>query len=383
MATCAKGLPAAALACLLCVQAPGVSGAGISVPSLELVTHGSVVGDVFTLQTRGSLELAVEGGSKFGGRVQLGYTNAVLEPSAIAAGLDFQGLSITVRDPAASPLGLSFFVGESDIFCSGDAFTSLFGARPLMTSYRGFLTFPNGITSQPNNAYDGIHEIKGTGLRFDIMPDPGSLLFSFYGYQDSHFTQGTPPVLLPGYFSGDFRAVAALGPVKLEGFVGATYSPVAALGYYRGGLLFHAEGPGVEFLAEIGLPRFDPLADSLTDINLLYVLFEPRLHLGLFSLVPTFFWHPGYYLQQSTGERGSFDVNINMYLGDLETTSVQGGIEGTLRFVSAASAFTVDASPYVSFVTPGVLWDLKMDVRLGWPLGLENFSGIVGIRAEL
>jgi hypothetical protein len=58
-------------------------------------------------------------------------------------------------------------------------------------------------------------------------------------------------------------------------------------------------------------------------------------------------------------------------------------VEGTLRFISASSAFTVDASPYVSFVTPGVLWDIKMNVRLAWPLGLDDFSGTLGIRAEL
>jgi hypothetical protein len=72
-----------------------------------------------------------------------------------------------------------------------------------------------------------------------------------------------------------------------------------------------------------------------------------------------------------------------MYIGDIATTSIRGGLEGALRFASAASSFTLTASPYVSFVTPGILWDFKVDVRISLPFGLDNFAGTVGIRAEL
>jgi hypothetical protein len=118
-------------------------------------------------------------------------------------------------------------------------------------------------------------------------------------------------------------------------------------------------------------------------MDLLYVLFEPRVHLGLFSIVPTFFWHPGFYLQQPTGETGSFDVNLDMYVGDIATTSIRGGLQGALRFASAESSFIVTASPYVSFITPGILWDFRVDVRLAIPFGLDDLAGTVGIRAEL
>jgi hypothetical protein len=371
---------AAAAACLLCVLALPALAAGVSVPALELVTRGAVSGGVYALQSRGSLDLAVEGGYKFGGSVLLGFTNSPLEPREIPAGIEFRGMSITVRDLASLPLSLSFFVGDNDILCAGDSFTTIFGTRPIMTRWRGFLTFPDGIKTIPTRAYDGIHRIDGTGLRADINAVPGSFLMSLYAYQDSAFVDGLGN-LTPGYYSGDARALASLGPVKMEGFLGATYAPASLIGYYRGGILFHATGPGVEFLAQIGVPKYDPGVDPVS-INLLYVLFEPRLHLGLFSIVPTFFWHPGYYVQRSTGELGSFDLNLDLYVGDLATTSIQGGIQGALRFDGSASLATVTASPYLSFITPGILWDFKVDARLSLPFGLDNISGIVGIRAE-
>ncbi len=380
MAKHAKALAAAAAACLLCSIARPLGAAGVAVPTMEVVTRGAAVGGVFALQSRGSLALAVEGGYKFGGSVLLGYTNAPLDPQTQPLGFDFRGLNVTVNDLGSLPLSLSFFIGDNDIFCSGDEFVTAFGSHAIMTRYRGFLTFPNGIVDQPNNAYDGIHQVRGTGLRLSIAPSESPYVLSFYGYQDSRFTD-VGGNLLPGYYSGDFRALAALGPVKFEGFLGGTYSPVSLFGYYRGGLLFHAEGPGVEFLAEIGVPKFDPASEI--GLTLLYVLFEPRLHIGLFSLVPTFFWHPASYFQQPTGEAGSFDVNLDMYLGDIATTLIRGGLEGNMRFASATSTLpTLTTSPYLSFVTPGVLWEFKFDVILSPPDFGVTFAGTVGIRAE-
>jgi hypothetical protein len=382
MAKYAKALAAAAaLICLLSFRAPPLSAAGVAVPSLELVTRGAMLGSVFAIQSRGSLALAVEGGYKFGATVLLGYTNAPLEPFQSPTGLDFRGIDVTVEEIGSTPLSLTFFIGENDTFCSGDEFTAAFGSDAIMTHYRGFLTFPNGIAGQPNVAYDGIHQVKGTGLRLSLAPPDSTFLLFLYGYQDSRFTDLLGN-LLPGYYSTDLRTLIAAGPVKFEAFLGATYSPVSAYGYYRGGLLFHAQGPGVEFLAQIGVPKFAPATDPVS-MDLLYVLFEPRVHLGLFSIVPTFFWHPGFYLQQPTGETGSFDVNLDMYVGDIATTSIRGGLQGALRFASAESSFIVTASPYVSFITPGILWDFRVDVRLAIPFGLDDLAGTVGIRAEL
>ncbi len=385
MAKHAKALAAAAAAvCLLCFVAPFAGAAGISVPTLELLTRGAAVGGVFALQSRGSLALAVEGGYKFGGSVVLGYKNASLDPGASPLGIDFRGLNVTVNDLGSLPLSLTFFIGDGDLFCSGDEFVTAFGSRAIMTRYRGFLTFPNGITDQPNNAYDGIHQVRGTGLRLSVAQTGNPFVLSVYAYQDSWFTDGSGGSgnLLPGYYSGDLRALAALGPVKIEGFLGGTYSPVSVYGYYRCGLLFHAEGPGVELLAEVGVPKFDPASEI--SLNLLYVLFEPRVHIGLFSFVPTFFWRPAYYLQQATGEAESFDVNLDLYVGDVASTLIQGGLEGDLRFTSAASTLpTLTVSPYLSFVTTGVLWEFKLDVTLSPTDSAATFAGSVGIRAEL
>jgi hypothetical protein len=85
----------------------------------------------------------------------------------------------------------------------------------------------------------------------------------------------------------------------------------------------------------------------------------------------------------TASELGAFDVNLNLSCGDLETSSIEGGLEGTLRFKSSEEAFTVKASPWVGFSTPGILWKVKVNAKL-WPFSLADMlDAFVGVRAEL
>jgi hypothetical protein len=246
-----------------------------------------------------------------------------------------------------------------------------------MTRYRGFLYFPNDSITAP--IYDGIYQVQGTGMELAVTPMAGTLGMDLYLYEDTH-----PAFPELGTYSGDLRFLLNSSDVKLEGFMGGTAGHAAHSGSLRGGLLFYATNRNVEFLAELGIPRWDPSVDSSLSVNLFYLLFEPRLHLGAFNIVPTFFWHPAYYNQMAyPTESGTFDVNLNLFFGDQANTTLQGGMEGNFRFQSSAGEMTVKVSPWVGFSTPGVQWTVKVNTKL-WPFDLSDMlDGFVGVRAEL
>jgi hypothetical protein len=343
--------------------------------SLELLTHG-YVSDGFKLQSFGQMDLVVDGGYKFGGRIGL----TLREPSFEAASISFafDSVDVGMRELFGLPLDISFFIGRTDVLCGGDAFPLVFGTEPIGTDYRGLMYFPE---MDPLSVYTGgIHGIKGTGVKIDFTPKREKMLFSLYGYEDTADAFGGAL----GYFSGDVRFLGNFGALAVEAFAGATYAPSSPLGYYRGGVLVRAATKNIELLAQAGIPMFDPYGAPGFGIELFYLLFEPSLHLGLFSIVPTFFWHPGAYLQASTlAERGSFDVNLNMFFGDLVKTAFRAGLEGNFTIQSSTGIFEVHTSPYVGFVTPGVLWTVKVNAKL-WPFAWSDmFDGFIGLRAEL
>ncbi len=381
---------AAALGALLALPALGF-GANISVPTLELITHGAPSGGSFALQTYGNIVIQVDGGYKFGAQIDLNFLSSItpsqsLETSPLSP-LGFYGASVIMRDVFGSSVDISYFVGQNDYFCRGDGF-SFFGTTTFATGYSGFLYFPSGPL------YAGIYQVNGTGVRVDITPVMETLRLSLYAYEDTHYNDS------PGYFplgststlpqlgaySGDLRVLVNFDAVKLEGFFGGTYAPASTYGYYRGGLMLYASNKDVEFFAQAGVPEWDP--SSSFGMNLFYLLFEPRLHLGQFSIVPTFFWHPAYYQQfYNPSESGNFDVNVNAYFGDLVTTSVRAGLEGNFKFLSssvtAPGILQTSTSPYLSFATPGVVWTGKLTFKL-FPFALGTLlEAFIGIEATL
>lgn len=348
--------------------------ANLLVPSLELVTRGFMNAGSFELASTGNLALTIEGGYKFGGSISLSYADVALEDDDPADRIAFESASIIVRDVFKLPLSLSWFIGTYDVLGSGSEFPTSFGTSEIASAYRGFMYFPTGIQ------YDGIHQVKGTGIRLSSMLVPDKLQLMLYVYQDSWFTDGLGD-FEPGHWSGDLRVLANLDAIKLEGFLGVSSVPASVAGWYRAGFLFHASMKSLEVLAALGLPKWDPVADPFS-INLFYALVEPRLHLGLFNVAATFFWHPEYYHQELTGELGTFNVNLNLYFGDLTKTLTLGGLEGNLDFDSTSGVFAFVLAPYLSFATPGAVWKIKVDTKL-WPFDATDlFEGFVGIRAS-
>jgi len=370
---------AAALGLFLFMCVPSFP-ANIIVPTMELITHGVDSGGLFVLQTYGNMALEVQGGYKFGGSISFGlYNESILESQSLPP-IQFLSASMTIRDVFSLPVNVVYFVGQNDIFGSGSGFED-FGAPPIMTKYRGYLYFPNNPTDpvNPLPIYDGIYQVQGTGVELATAPVPGTFGMDVYLYEDTH-----PAFPQLGAYSGDLRFLLNSSDVKLEGFVGGTAGHTAHSGSARGGLLFYATNQNVEFLAELGIPRWDPSVDSSLSVNLFYLLFEPRLHLGSFNIVPTFFWHPAYYNQTFyPTESGTFDVNLNLYYGDQSNTTLQGGLEGNFRFQSSAGSMIVKVSPWIGFSTPGVQWTVKVNTKL-WPFSLSDIvDGFVGVRAEL
>lgn len=373
-----------ALLAMLCAGLASTHAANLTIPRFHLLTRGASDGGLFVLQTQADIDIQMGGGYKFGGQLSLSLASSNLEePSepgpvydqaTIAAALrnrlGLRSASVIVRDLFGLPLDASYFVGEHSRLVNGDIFPTQFGTTIVASDVRGLLYFPTGV------AYNGLHAIDGTGI---LLSSPGLAPWLFVDaalYQDAY--------LGPGYYSTDVRAALNFSRFKVETFVGASF-PQAAWGLYRGGLLlFYSTGQGGEFLTQIGVPRWAPVTDGELNIDDFYILFEPRVHIGLISIVLTLFWHPEYYVQAPTNDRGATDIIMRFIAGDVQTNSVSGGLESAIRLrpSDATDQLRVSVSPFVSISTSGVLWDMKANFNV-FPFALDSlFEAYVGVRTE-
>ena len=342
-------------------------GAGVSVPSMELLTWGRQDSGLFGFDTRGDIDLLFDGGYKFAARVLFGFSSSTLEEAAFldTLALTFTSAGITLRELFGLPLDLTYFVGQAATFCSGDVFPERFGMAPLASRYHTFLHFPESDT-----AYQGIYSPTGTGLHVDFAPNQQRSLVSLYLYQDSLVDADGDPDTYDGRgrFSTDLRGVLNFNRIRLEAFLGASYPvPDGSFGYYRGGLLFYAAEQSVEFLAQVGIPRWNPSGEAI-DINLFYLFVEPRVRFGAFAVVPSLFWRPGAYQQRDTGEQ-AIDANLDLQVGKPGQWPVAGGLEGNVIYQTERSGAPVNeilfkVSPYVQFLTAGVSWELRLTANL-------------------
>jgi len=362
-----------------------LNAADLDIPKMELITRSDIGPSTPILLTRGKIDLKIGGGYKLGGSLilgfdsaDLGYSKATLDPATEDTAslatylnnqtyLQFQSAQVTIRDLFSTPTDLTYFTGIADVFCSGDDFPAIFGSVPVATRYRGYLYFPD-------NEFDGIHTVNGTGLKLSSTFGSEKIVSSAFIYEDGY--------LGSGYFSGDIRTLLNFDKIKLEGFMGATF-PASTYGLYRGGLLFYYN-PGTtgEFFAQVGVPQWNP-SESFT-IERLFFLFEPRIKLNPVTIIFTLFWHPGYYLQQTTADMGSADVHINFMIGEPELSTFSGGLEGSVTFDSSAPSnkFGVKVSPYISAITSGVIWNIMLNTEL-FPYSLTDmFEGIISVKAE-
>ncbi|MCF7937256.1 MAG: hypothetical protein K9L68_01515 [Spirochaetales bacterium] len=354
---------------ILLVSTFSLYAADIVVPRMEFITRGYSDGGSFLLGTYGNVDLEVLGGYKFGGRLLFGIEEEEIEVGAELPAVRFRSASITTRQLFDTPLMSSYYVGDYHSFADGRLFEERFGTEHFGTRYRGFYYFPES----PH--YDGIYSIDGTGVSLSSEPLGGVFVPALYLYQDRRLGQGM--------YGSDMRLLFNLPRAKIEGFFGSSF-PVSSAGIYRGGMMLYFGDPETgEFYSQIGITRWDPVKDSL-GLELFYFLSEPRVHIGLVSLVLTVFIHPEYYQTvQYEDQIGAFDVNFNILIGDEQISPISGGVETTTMYQpDSTDQFRLDVAPYLRLVTSGVLWDVKVRTKV-YPFVFEDAAELyVGVSAE-
>jgi hypothetical protein len=377
---------------LLLLLAGGLrmSAGNLFVPSMELISRGYLENSLFKIETRGNIDFVIDGGYKFGGRVVLGLNSDnliysdedVSDHSATLSELasylasqtymTFKTANVIIRDIFNFPIDITYFTGEFDTFSTGSDFPILFGTRPIASRYGGYTYFAEGIQ------YEGIHRVTGSGIKIATSSLTDWYAGAFYIYQDSYLTRE----IGLGRYSADFRSILNFENFKIDAFIGASF-PVGSAGIYRGGVLMYFKaGDTGEFLTQIGIPRWDPITEIFT-MDLFYFLFEPRVHLGNFTIIPTLFWHPKHYLQRETGETGSVDINLNFLIGDPMVSTFTGGVETSIGFYTEmANQFRTVISPHVSVMTAGVIWNIKVNLQVV-PFDMTDLIEVfLGINAE-
>jgi hypothetical protein len=391
-----------------------LSGAEITVPRMEIATRGSVNDDgEFALATNALVDVALDGGYKYGVRLGLSFASADLgkalayrnfrfrplsagtavtdaeyndlaeemnETMDNSAALAFRIAEATARDLFDLPLELSYFVGHGDIFGSGEEFTYRYGLFQIPTGYSGFYYFPDGIGGDINRRYDGIYQVRGTGFSFALTPWD-NFVPMFYVYQNIPVFEKGNLSYTGSRFSGDFRLLFNPENMAIESFGGLTGGRDGTI-QFRGGILaWFDSGKGAEFLVQAGIPGWEKGTDFSVDN--LYFLMEPRLRFGLFAAHLTFFYHPFIYDGIKTAaERGIADLNLKLMAGDAVTTGIQGGIETTLRIrIDQSEDVKAWLSPFVSFVSNGLQWNLKLKMNMiDYKVPYKMFEMFAGIR---
>ncbi|MDR1566672.1 MAG: hypothetical protein LBS48_05240 [Treponema sp.] len=363
---------------MLLFAVPGfLTAAEITVPQMEMASRGRVEEGEFALGSVISADLALNGGYKYG--ILLGFDFGFEDLKNIPGGYaGFRTAKATARDLFGS-LELSYFIGAGDDFCSGDEFTSRFGIAPIGSDYKGFFYFPEGIGGDITRSYNGIHGVRGAGFslaltKWERIVPVVYLYENFTWIPEAFGNDGERR------YSGDLRVLLNRETVKIEAFGGVslTSEPEANI---RGGLLAHfSAGTGMEFLIQGGIPGWDAGTDF--GIDNLFFLMEPRLRFGSAGLNVTFFYHPVEYLHIKTpDERGRGDINVRFFKTK-PGSDFTAGLETTMGLkINDMEDFTLWISPFVSFVSSGLLWDAKIRVN---PLDRESpaemFELFFGIR---
>ncbi|HOJ98552.1 MAG TPA: hypothetical protein PLW34_03215 [Termitinemataceae bacterium] len=380
---------------------PALPAADLTVPLFEIASFGTITDNTLKVSSLARTTLALQGGYKYGATLRLalasrdlskslGYGTLTLSPVSAAptaddynklidrlnnqAYLGFELAKVRASGLFNLPLELAYFVGYGDVLCSGDDFSFYFGSPSIGTSFRGLSYFPQGINEDMLNQYDGIHQIIGTGFQLTGMGNTHFVPI-LYIYQDGAMLDSTTGLPKEGIYSTDLRLLANTPLVKFEFFAGATY-PYESWGLYRGGILaYFSTESGAGFLTQIGIPAWK--GGESFSIDNLYVLFEPRMHFGPVGFTTTVFYHPIWYHQrQYLSERGSTDINIQLYFRNED--ALLGGIENTLYFRSSPTEDTLSwrIAPFLRVTTDGLRWDWKVRIN---PLAYQNIPSMFEI----
>jgi hypothetical protein len=385
--------------------------AEVTIPRLEMASRGRVEDREFALASVISADMGISGGYKYG--MLLGFSfqaddlakamayrnfefgHAASDPvpaddyDALVdqlndhlnnqATLRFRLAKATARDLFDKPLELAYFIGEGDDFCNGEEFTSRFGIDPIGSDFKGFFYFPDGIGEDISRQYNGIHQVRGTGISLALSRWE-SFVPMIYIYEDFSYIQFMSGGTGETRYSGDLRFLINREKVKTEAFGGLSLNSDLDVNL-RGGILAHfSSDQGVEFLVQGGIPSWDRGEEIKVDH--FYFLMEPRILFGNKGFYITFFYHPVEYLHIKTPkERGKADINIKFLSGNRQS-GFSWGLETTMGMKFAGTQdFSAWISPFAGFLASGLRWDAKVRVNaLGWSAPTEMFELFIGVR---
>ena len=354
----------------------------LSIPRMDIYTHGTWEDDTLRLRSLGDIEILLEGGVKLSGELGLRMRALPLEdPNPTnPRNFTFKNVGVTTHGIFGLPLDVDFFVGEKELLGHGASFGKLFSRQNFATAYSGHLYFNNFSSNSTSTAivYEGTGKIDGTGIALSTDFGTDFLKTMIYTFQDNILPKGTYTSILRGLFDWE--------NVKLETYLSASY-PQSDSGLYGAGLMLYFRPAKVGgFYTQIGIPRWDPTADTF-NLDLFYFLFEPRIQLSPLSVNLTFLLRPAFYLNTPTNEAEDMDVNLNLLLGQPEVTLLNGGLETTAKLNNDAAEgknfFNLTFSPYIGATTSGVVWIIKFKYNFIKDEADPMFEGYIGVKAEL
>ncbi len=392
-----KASPKSLVAGLLLIAAGfSLHAATISVDPFHLVSHGTYDDSLGLFEVNSLLDvgLKLSGGDKFAAVLRLEYlsgsveddlyqngliltssatTDDIVSKLNASTGLALRTAAVSTRNIGGSGFEATYFVGYMDSICTGDDFVTLFGDAPFSTDIRGPLYYPNGVGGDKRIYYDGLDAVYGTGARLGHATEHRAVFF--YVFQNSDLGAGA--------WSGLARGLLDSEKLKLELYGGFSAGTSYLYGLFRCGfLLDFSLGPTGEFFAQMGIPHLNPTEQF--SIDNLFFLFEPRFSFDPFSFAFTVFCHPAYYREKATGEGGALDFCLNAKYGSLATTGYQVGLSSLAEVRQLeAVPLTIDIAPYISIISWGLEWNIKLDCFVfPWGELYEVFSPYIGIRTS-
>jgi hypothetical protein len=398
------------LGILLAIFAAGAAfGLNIRIPSLQITTMIGDNGGSLVTQTQTEMDLLIEGGYKFGGKIVIGCDGIMGFLSNPAYGqalppVSVKSLSVQVRDMFGVPLSLSYFIGTNDYLCYGDDFSRLFGSTYIQPVYTAYYVVGFPIPMTYFFEYRGVHRVNGNGIKLEYQSPDQPFGFMWYVYQDHNFVTidsvATASITVDlnkllystGLYSSDLRFLINTEPFKAEIFAGGTIDSSDFSGYARFGALLYAGTETVNFLLAGGLPQLDFVTPF--SLDLFYILFESRINLGPISIIPSAFMHPLIYLQQvNVWEQGKIDFNLNLSVFNPRRDPVSFGVEGNFQTYNLLNSnpflYGLYVQPYIAFATPGVFWQIKVSMQVlnsAVPMTFQDMlatlGGIISIKAE-
>jgi len=253
--------------------------------------------------------------------------------------LVFEGADASFPSVAGGPLSVTVFTGYLDDPASASLLRELLKVTVDEPEFHGM---PAGTAFSPET------EIRGTGFGLTGIPNNANMAAGLYGYWNTCTDDDAAYTL-------DLRFGFIRDILVMNLFTGVTLLADDVSFSYRGGATaLMRSGGGHELYVEAGIRGLEAGMDEAG--KNLYLLFEPRLHLGMTDVVLSFFSSPVFpeNLPQQAVEAESNYLGFNGLIawGRLDLERMRGGISvlGCLdpEDPGTVTPFSFSVSPFYS-----------------------------------